>query len=400
MAPRFQNGLHINAGISHALAKYIIEFATQVLGWTYRDNDDAGFAATTAAAADLATHASDPAILDFNGAAYVLTGSEVGWIVTVLGNVGWSAAEKQMIGMYEIISVDTTAKTARVDIKRGVHEDGLPLSKGSVTYRLWDPTTDIPGNSANAVLRTQYLHAPNDDFDVQIQTDASGIDHPFVSIGPFGTWVIASGWSDSRNTTLKQPHGAQERNYRIWAFGDETDNDHFFIGIQGIERNEFNWYYVGAITPTAGTVIDTHPGVIAAGMAGDQTQVLGPGSPVDAYSSWRWMAYNGGSNDVTATGVWMAPVEISDDASHLFMLNQKWSQWSHGIYRFEIMLHSITASHREARGVPKSIRYGGKIQNLTPFGPGPTPATNYFLHLGGGLSIPWNGSKVHVQWDD
>jgi hypothetical protein len=401
MAPRFQNGLQLGESTTHLLFRYVVEFATQILGWTLYDNDDAGFASTQAAAADLATDASDPSILDFSGAAYTLTGSEVGWVVTMLGNAGWSASEKQTVGMYNIISVDTTAQTAKVDIKHGVHENGLPLSKSSITYRLWDPATNIPGNTKFAVIRSAYLHTPAEpNMDVRFQTWSSGTYLGQIDMGPFGTWNSGTNaWNDSRNTAQLRPHGSPSRTWDLFAYGDETDNDHFVIGIRDRERNEFQLMYIGAITPTQGTGTDTNPGVIGWGWGDDQGIAMGPGLQGILNNMWRWMAYNSGGNDVSVTGYGLVPAEINFDTKHLFRENNQWSQWSHGIYRVEIMLQCLTSSHMEARGVPKSLRFGGRIPNLTPFGPGPTPVTNYLLHMSNGLSIPWNGSKVHTQWD-
>jgi len=399
---RFQNGLHFGPSDSKSgknFSRWMFEFATQILGWDGYDNNDAGWTSVQGSGADAATHASNPAILDFSGSAYTLTAADTGSIVTMLGNAGWSASEKETIGMYKITYVDAVTEYAYLDIKRGVHEDGLPLNKGSVSFRIWDDT-DVPANSTWAVIRSQYLHAPAEpNMDVLITEGGGDQRNPYVAIGPFGTWDgVANAWEDSRNTTNKTTSTANSTNRYIFAYGDETDNDHFVVGVfdDSGTNNEFLLYYIGAIETTAGTAIDTNPGVIIAGQNDGAWEALGYGAAFSNIDDGgRMMAYNSGANDVEVTAYLLVPSIRTGNNTSIFDANNMWSQWSGGIYRIEIMLQSRAAGHMEARGVPKSLWNGGRYDNLTPFGTTP----DFFLHLQGGISMPWNGSRVHVQWN-
>jgi hypothetical protein len=405
MAPRYQNGLNLDSYNTWEFTRWLLEFATQVLGWTlYDDDGDAGWTSTVAAASDVATHASDPSILDFSGAAHTLTSSDEGRICTMLGNAGWTAGEKETIGMYRIVRVDTTTQYAYLDIKRGVHEDGLPLSKSSVSYRLWSLADgNVPGASAWAVIRSQYSHTPAEpNMDVKIDAASTNYQFPDVSIGPFGTWDSGgNAWTGSRNTSGFAPHANPERYHNVFAYGDETNNNHFVVAIRGRERNELNTYYIGQITPTAGTGTDTNPGIVGAGIAGYNGMALGAANngTID-YSSgadggWRWMAYNSGGNDVEIKAKAMVPTQLQGNGGNWLNRPYAWSEWSKRVYRIEILLVSQTASHFEARGFLQSMWACGRIQSLTPFG-----SSLEYLHVNCGIAIPWNGSKTHVQWNN
>jgi len=398
---RFQNGLHFGPSYAKSgkqLSRWMFEFATQILGWDGYDDNDVGWTSVQGSGVDAATHVSDPSILDFSGSAYTLTAANVGSIVTMLGNAGWSDSEKETIGMYKIIYVDAATEYAYLDIKRGVHEDGLPLGKSSVGWRIWDDT-DTPATGTWGVIRSQYLHAPAEpNMDVLITEGNGDDDNPFVAIGPFGTWDgVGNSWADSRNTTNRTPYTSGSTDRYIFAYGDETDNDHFVVGVYDRTMNRLVLYYIGAIDPTAGTLTDTNPGVIVAGSNSDDEPALGNGNDSDIDIGGRMMAYNGGGNDVEIAPTYLiVPSVCPRDANSIFDNNLMWSSWSGSRYRIEIMLQSQTAGHMEARGVLKSLWMGGGLySNLIPFGTTP----DFFLHLNGGLSMPWNGSEVHVQWN-
>lgn len=388
---RYQNGLYIETNPGYVFCRWLVEWATQVLGWTLHDNNNAGWSSVAGSGADAAT-TTNANELDFSGSAYTLTSGDVGSYVTMLGNVGWSAAEKETIGIYRIIRVDAAAEIAYLDIKRGVHENGLPLSKSGVSFRIWSPSTHYPTNGTWAVLRTAYTHTPaepNMDFHITSNTSYGA-----VVMGPFGTWNSTShAWDDSRNTvSYNWGYGTAARN--VWAFGDESNKDNLTVVARAANDNRASYLYLGAITPTAGTTIDTNPGVI---LAGYNDYVALPTWGYNAQGTFRsggrWMAYNSGGNDVSVTGYPMGPGIATGVGDNLYYRNREWSQWSRSIYRIEIMLQCRTASHFEVRGVPQNVWFSNFYEAATPFG-----TSLEYLHTKGGVSIPWNGSKVHVQW--
>lgn len=392
MAPRYQNGLRFDTAGGHMFSRWMVEFATQILGWTLYDNNDAGWSSTIGTGADAAT-TTNADELDFSGSAYTLTAADVGRYVTMLGNAGWSAGEKLTIGIYRIIRVDASAEIAYLDIKRGVHENGLPLSKSSVSFRIWDTTT-IPANNTWAIIRSAYLHTPSEpNMDVKVTAGAANTRYPLVAIGPFGTWnSTGHAWNDSRNTVDKSPDfGTQSTTY-VFAYGDETDNDHFIVGAY---RNDgqIHTYYLGAIDPTAGTVTDTNPGIILAGRV-LTSMCWGYGENGEITDAVRMMAYNSGADDVAVTGYLLGPSIVPNITNDNLFWGAKrmWSEWSRSLYRIEPMIQCRTSTHMEARGAPKNFWFTNLYQALIPFG-----SSMEYLHLKGGIAIPWNGSKVHVQ---
>jgi hypothetical protein len=397
---RFQNGLRIDASGGLVFSRWIVEFATQVLGWTLHDNNDANWSSVVASGADIATTAN-PNELDFSGAVYTLTSADEGRYVTMLGNAGWSAGEKETIGIYRILKVNVAAQIAYLDILRGVHENGLPASKTSVSYRLWSSTT-VPAANTWAVIRTAYLHTPAEpNMDVKITCGTGVTAYPLLAMGPFGTWNSTShAWNDTRNTTnlVFGANGSFGAYANVWAFGDETDNDHFVVLVRDTyNASQTMMAYIGAITPTAGTTTDPNPGVLIHGYGTYSAINWGYGSSGQISAGGRMMAYNGGSNNVEVAAYIMGPATVPNGAgsTNHFTGNRMWSQWSKGVYRIEPMLQCRTTGHMEARGVPKSLRLSGFYQALIPFG-----TSMEYLHFNGGLSIPWNGSKVHVQWNN
>jgi len=219
--------------------------------------------------------------------------------------------------------------------------------------------------------------------------------HGAVVMGPFGTWNSTShAWDDSRNTT-SYTWGLTAATRHVWAFGDETDNDHLIV-VTKRDDNDASYLYLGAITPTAGTATDTNPGIVWAGY-NDYAHLLawGYGAQGTFRSGCRWMAYNSGANDVSVVAYPMGPSHISAVNENLYYNDRAWSQWSRSIYRIEPMLQCRTAGHFEARGVPKNIWFSGFYLPATPFG-----SSLEYLHTKSGVTISWNGSKVHVQWDN
>jgi len=389
---RFQNGLSIDTIEGHTFSRWLVEFSTQVLGWTLYDNNDAGWSSTYAAAADIAT-TLNPDELDFSGAVYALTTADAGRYITMLGNAGWSDSEKETIGIYRVTWVDVVAQIAHMDILRGVHEDGFPLSKAAISYRLWDSTASyVPANNTWAVVRTPYLHVPAEpNMDFKITAYSSNGYLPYVSVGPFGTWNNAThAWNDARNTANRQG-SADTGDINIWAYGED---DNLMVCITNMAANKFIVYHLGAIDPTAGTAVDTNPGIICAGYCYFNWPAFGNETYNALTNGCRWMAYNAGGNNVAVTGYIMSPsYTAAGSTSSVLSKVRSYSQWSKGLYRFQLMLQSRTAGHMETRGVLKNIWASAYYQGLMPFGTTP----DFFLHITCGLTIPWNGSKVHVQ---
>lgn len=391
----YQNGLYLTNGRAtdggHLLARWLHEFMVYILGWTAVQNDDANYTAVSGSGSSGAT-TTNPDEFDLSSDAYTVTTADQDRYITI---TGFTAGNAVYNGIYRILRVDTTAEILYLDIKRGVHENGLPASLTGISFRIWDPSLH-PANSKYAVVRTAYTHTPTEpNFDFRILTNTVTHYAPKGALGPFGTWSTGA-WSDSRNTADRDfETTATHYGSYIWAWGDDT---HCVVGWRCDEYNstELQFLHLGEITPAAGTGTDTNPAVMWLGSS--TVEAIGPGSGAQLPDTCYMMAYAGGSNNVEVAAYLLAPTNVVGAAGtdHLFMQSRSRSEWSRNLYRTDIMVQSRTASHREMRGTLQNTWFTSpKYPFVTPFG-----SSKEYLHLAAGIVIPWNGSKTHVQWDN
>lgn len=410
MANKFQNGLLLSTSISgrggHLFSRWLVEWLTQVVGWTLRDEDPTDSSWTDVEASgsgDGATTANADQV-DMSGSSKTDWDSDDrGKYVTITGITG-TDAEVEKNGIYRILDV-LAGNVLVLDIKRGVHEDGLPNGK-SFSWRLWDGTAPyIPDPSKFAVVRAAYSHTPSEpNLDIRLLTTATGGAYsgfPSIAIGPFGTWDNGThDWDDDRNTSQKNPvtTGASTIvDTYVWAFG--TD-DHAVICYWNHTNNIPNFIYLGELA-VDDTSVDTNPGVFVYGGAGSATSTVWP----------NMMGYgNGGQledagrgmsalpdDDTEVTYYLQVPSIAADVNEHVLGSgSQRVSSWSRYLYRIEIELECRTSGHMEHRGELKNCWMTSKAnQNLMSFGDGPAP--DFYLHLFGGFAVTWNGSSIHVQ---
>lgn len=390
----YQNGLLLTSAFAtnggRVVARWIYEFVVYVLGWTAFDSSDANFYATSGTGSAGATTANADEF-DLSGDPYTVTSADQFRYITI---TGFTAGNAVYNGIYRILWVDAASEILHLDIKRGVHEDGLPASLTGISWRIWAPGTQPAGN-AWAIFETAYTGTPTEpNLHFRVVSPATAHYPGTTAIGPFGTWnATTHAWSDSRNTADKSMDST-ETHYGayVWACGDDTT---FTFGYKcsSYNQTELHFCHVGEFTPLAAT--DTNPGVLIWGSSYNFVPAMGPGSP-SLNNDVRFMAYNGGGNDVAIAGFIAGPCVPANGTEHLFLRNRNWSQWSRRMYRTDVLLISQTASHREVRGTLKNVWFTGPRNTwVTPFG-----ASLEYLHLGAGMVIPWNGSKTHVQWDN
>ena len=154
---RWQSGVYIGdpSGYSSApqftksLWRYIFEFLTQVAGWDVVDAPDAGWTAVKSSGSDGAT---DATLTDrFISASASFVREDVGSLLTI---TGIASPNEEKNGIYEITEY-VSPTTVILNIKLGVHSDGLPTGLSGLNWRLWrtDSTTAyVPGYSQTAVV--------------------------------------------------------------------------------------------------------------------------------------------------------------------------------------------------------------------------------------------------------
>lgn len=409
MAERFQNGLLLTSAtasqVGRTFSRWLFEFATQICGWTARDSYDAGagsYTATKATGVNGASVAAAPQQLDITGDAHnFVTGVDEGRYITI--TAGMPAGFESRHGIYRIINV-VSSKIVELDIRFSVHDAGIPHPTTGLTWRLWAAdATDIPShNAANyGVIRGTGTQGGAYNFDVRFTLQTTDSDFPRFEAGPFGAapgqWTPGApgSWSDARHTS---PHDYWNNNAcdncRIWAAGD---SDRIIVGIRELDNSYiWNMLYIGEIDANYSNAIDPNPVVVWQGENDptDRDDIFGANlvTGTSFHNGGRGLA----EDDLTtivyyATYFQTSPVTNNEGLTQ--GTQRRWSQRTRRIYRQSFMVESRTASHMELRGSLRRTWLGGR--NLTrcqPFG-----RNSEFLHIVGGLILPWNGSGIHEQ---
>lgn len=393
MAERYQNALTMPSAANNAgaaVSRWIVEFLTQVVGWTLHDSSGANWTATEATGTNGATSGSNAAEIDITGDAYNFTGGDVGKFIT-LPSISGTAEEQARAGIYRIASV-TSSKVIEVNIDQGVHVDGLPASKTSLAWRLWSA---YPTTNDWAVLRAAYSHTPTEpNFDVRLIVESTSYSLlPRMELGPYGNWNAGTNsWDDSRNISKLRSTGASgwtDIAY-IWASADDT---HFTCAFKASNQTTYDFISFGELLRYHPTV-DTNPSYVFHGFTTNTT-----GRLILAASSFSYSFVDEGSwlaeDDATTVPFFMsgpkaAPGITGADGTLMDTDLRKYSEWSGNIMPAEIPLECRTAMHMELRGeFEKAWLAPHYLPFFTPFG-----ANQEFLNTMGGFTIPWNGSRV------
>jgi hypothetical protein len=398
----YQNGLYLtdptgSVPAGFVLSRWLFEWLTQVVGWTAHDTQNSRWtdviASGTGATAGATT--ADSTKVDMSSSGRSWTSADIGKYITVTG-----LTTTLRDGVYRIKYVEPSDIVV-LDTKRGVHEDGLPNSE-TFDWRLWDYTTTYtPGNEEWAVVRGAYSHTPAEpNFDVRIEADSSEAGVPNVAIGPFGTWNNSThAWSDSRNTTQLTTDSGSEVGEYVWAY---ADGNHAIVFYGSFYSTTIllapRILYFGEVT-VPDTTADPNPGIIIQAYRGasqsDQRQLWRTFIGIDNSRS-RWMSKLP-ANNTEVQGFFQTPTQQADSGQWWELMqgsNRQYTEWSKGIYRIDIQCECRTAGHMEQRGILKDLWCSGaNLQPAMPFG-----ASHEFINLCGGFSMPWNGSRSHVQF--
>jgi hypothetical protein len=406
MAERFQNGLLLASVTAsqcgRTFSRWLFEFATQICGWTARDSYDVGagsYTNTQATGTNGASVVSEPQRLDITGDAYSFTaGVDEGRYLTITS--GMPSGFEDRHGIYRIVNV-LSSKIVELDIRFSVHDAGIPHPATGLNWRLWGPeATDVPsGNASNyGVIRGTGTQGGAYSFDFRFIEQTTDSYFPRFEIGPFGTWTPGSpgSWSDSRNTTVFDNwnnNGCD--NCRIWAAGD---SDRIIIGIRELDNTQiWNMLYIGEIDAFYDNSVDPNPVLVWHGendSNADRDDIFGAGLATSTtfHNGGRGLA----EDDLTTVSYYanfLQTSPVSGDKWWTSGLQRRWSQRTRRIYRQSFMVESRTASHMELRGYLRRVWLGGRsLSRAVPFG-----RNSEFLHVVGGLIMPWNGSGVHEQ---
>lgn len=401
MAERFQNGLLLTsataAQVGRTFSRWLFEFATQICGWAARDSYSVGsgsYTATRGTGINGASVAATPQQFNITGDGYnFASGVDNGRYLTI---TGFPAGFEDRNGIYRIVNV-ISSKIVELDIRFSVHDAGIPHPSTGLTWRLWGAeATDVPShNAANyGVIRGAGTVGGAYSFDCKFQLQTTESDFPQFQVGPWGTWTPGApgSWSDARNTAaFDQWYANSCNNCRVWAAGD---SDRIIVCIRELDvALIWNMLYLGEIDPFYPTV-DPKPVMVWHGnnSTNDVLTLFGMGNTGGTmYFGGRGLA----EDDLTTLTYYATYFQTSPTSNYQWTsgLPRRWSSRTRRIYRQSFMVESRTASHMELRGSLRRVWLGGReLLRASPFG-----RNAEFLHVVGGLIVPWNGSGIHEQ---
>ena len=407
---KYQNGLHLfgttTSNCGYIFCRWMFEWLTQVVGWTNVDTSDSKWTDVEASGTGGTAGATTAVAyeIDMSSSGRSWTAADIGKLITI---TGLTTATRD--GVYKIAGIKA-GDIVCIDIDRGVHVAGLPNSE-SFSWRLWDESTTYqPPSLSWAVVRGAYSHTPSEpNFDILITAndyrDTGSGGAPSFALGPFGTWNnVTHSWSDDRVATKtigsSNPYGAAV--CRIWAYADDNHAlIHMFTsGSYDGTANQVALMYLGEIT-VPDTGVDTNPGVIANGWMTNYGgailwKVIGPEWTLTSLESFgnrfKWLSHYGSPVDGNAQVPIVVSQSVSQGYNAVQEASRRISSWSRYIYRLNISLECTVIGSEENRGIIKDVWCGGRnLPYVMPFG-----SSKEFLHLVGGVSIPWNGSDVRV----
>jgi len=398
MADKFQNGLYLVSTDGNyngqTFSRWLVEFLTQVVGMTLFDSKtgDGGWTATIATGSAGASVVGEVAQFDMTGDARSWTSSDIGRYITI---TGMSVPARD--GIYRIKKIIST-KIIELDIRFGVHEDGIPLAESGVSWRLWEGSSSYrPPVSSWAVVQGDYKGSGlSGNWHTKIESSNWPQDIPWISIGPWATWNAGTdAWSDSRNTTSKAIYRDPGTAFSVFAV---ADTNRAIISWFCRTTNYWGIMYFGEFTANYPVGTDPKPAMVWSGMVDRTTYyALGYNCDNDANAPKNGMRALSSDDTTVLTYFPEIPSIVPYDGSSAVRIRgvlRRWSQFSRKFYRFEIPIMASTAGRFERRGVLKDVWIGGQdYVKAMPFG-----ASREYLHLISGISIPWNGSKVHVQF--
>lgn len=401
VADYFQNGLYLPyPGVNYGgrtFSRWLWEWAVHVIGWT--DVDKSGqWDVTEATGSDAASVASYTNRISIAAESYSFVADDAGGYLTLTG-----MTPAAYDGVYRINRI-IDSKTAELDCHFSVNELGIPCNLTGISWRLWRPdNASVPLHDDWCVLGgtgttgggyTFHLH-------MRVRNAASSGDFPEFVISPYASWDdVSHTWSDSRYTTAR---GIDSNDYtpyytnncRVWCVGD---TDRLMIMIR-MEDDRYGWefVYLGEIE-TFNPTEDPKPCIVAIGgnyasttIGADSSAILGYGLDSDLAGGLRWLA----EDEVTTVAGYLtlAQAPTSFNGNWLSGTYRRWNMFSRNRNLTELICECRTSGYHEMRGVLRRVwATGREATRLRIFG-----ANSEFLHVMGGVSIPWNGSLVWYE---
>jgi len=406
MSDKFQNGLHLPTIASQqtgrAICRWLFEWATLVLGWTDLDKSGSKWDNHVATGSDGQSVSGYVNRFSIGTDAHDFSGSDVGAYLTIPGitPVGFA-------GIYRITRVLTT-KIVEIDYQYSVHCAGIPCNLTGLNWYLWrNEDAYLPDATDWFVLVGTGTTGSGYSFHLRVEVDAYGTNTlglPKFQLSPFASWDdTGHAWTDSRyiselawanyySSIDNQPSA------RIWAAGD-TDRMVLMVRFERHGETYDNGYYcwhflyLGEID-TFHASQDAKPCVLWEGSnycnidpGEDDARILGYDAQGNLNGRGKWLTYD----DVTTVDghLMLAHVPTNDNLHWMSQRRRRYSALTGDRLISDLICECRDSSYQELRGKLRRVWATGREHaRVEPFG-----LNNEYLHLIGGMTIPWNGSR-------
>jgi len=409
MADKFQNGLYLpDPGTDYAgrtVCRWLVEWLVNVVGLTVVDKSGSQWDNYYDSGTDGASVVDE--VYQFQAASASFDSSDVGGYLYLSG-----MTPSTYNGIYRINRVLSSTKVV-LDCQYGIHSSGIPCNQSGVIWKLWRlDTSYLPAAGDWVVLAGSGITGSGYTFHLHIEVSASGtttLNLPQFIISPFASWnAVSHSWNDSRRTSVLTMLNYSDSvnnqpGTRVWAAGD-TDR---FVLMLRMERDRFGftssgdyaWHflYAGEID-TFHPSSDPKPCILWEGSnngattpASDSNALVGDGSVGNINGRGHWLAYD----DLTTVAGYMASLFTPTDTTKNWLagLEHRFSSISGSHTLVPAACECRTAGYMEFRGLLRRFWISGRdIARLKPIG-----ASNEYLHIIGGFTIPWNGSRTFYE---
>jgi hypothetical protein len=401
MADRFVNGLKLTAPASaqcgRTFSRWLVEWLTQVCGWTVVDEVSGNWTNVIASGAAGESVSSLPNQFDI-GSGYSFTSADIGRYLTITGFSGRFASRNGIYYIRRIIS----STAVELAMEESVHEDGFPPGIPGLSWRLWSSEASYVPTAADViVLGGTGTTGSGYTFHLHINVRSTNSYFPEFRISPFGSWSAGShSWSDLRYTSAL---GIDNWNNslistdvcRVWAVGD---SDRAVIMIR-TEDNYYAWHmiYLGEIDSFFPTD-DPKPCILWAGSnrgqttpAADNITLVGYGADSNINGRGLWLSYD---ELTSVTGYLAFPHSpYSSDGNWVSEEYRRFGQGSRSNFLLPLACECRTSGFMEIRGLLRRFWVTGRNHlRETPFG-----EYSAYLHVIGGLTFPWINTKTWYQ---
>lgn len=409
MADKFQNGVYLpDPGTDYAgrtICRWLVEWLVNVVGWTVLDKSGSTWDNYFDSGTDGASVTDE--VYQFQAASASFDAADVGGYLYLSG-----MSPTEYNGIYRIQKVLSSTKVV-LDCQYGIHSSGIPCNQSGVTWKLWRlDVAYLPAAGDWIVLAGSGTTGSGYTFHLHIEVSASGtttLNLPQFIISPFASWNSTSHtWNDSKRTSvLTMANYSDSVNNqpgtRVWAVGD-TDR---FVLMLRMERDrlgftssgDYAWHflYAGEIE-TFHPSDDPKPCILWEGSNNgattpgeDSLALIGNGSVGNINGRGHWLAYD----DITTVAGYMSfqHLPTSSDVNWVSQNRRRFSAISGSHFLLDPICECRTASYMEYRGKLRRLWITGReIARLKPLG-----ASNEYLHIIGGITFPWNGSRTFYE---